>query len=155
MINLELRTKEDMERFLYGCDEIRHFCTNEQLEWIENVENALNMRLFRWQKYAIIGIPEWGRRTGKSLAWALQRLRHQKPIDMTKEACERRSHRQMFNYKLLVEVATKLDAFNVPHAPICKTKAELYQYMSVYENLRKRNELQLFENEPITLRDDV
>lgn len=121
---------EDYERFLYG-DESFDALADERIQiWIKSVEDALGFKLFAWQKMMLMGMTrEYGRRTGKSTTWALQKLSGKLPIDMSREAMMRRSHREIFNYRLLKEIAEKLDENGIPHAKICGTKNEWNEAM--------------------------
>jgi len=72
---------------------------------------------------------EYGRRTGKSTTWALQKLKKSVPIDMTPETMRKMTSRQRCNYKLLAEIAEKLEVAGVPHAKICRTREEMEKAM--------------------------
>lgn len=125
MINM-IKSFEDMERFMYGEPGSERLADIPDHIWILNVEKALGFRLFAWQKLMIIGATrEYGRRTGKSLTWALMKLHGTVPIDMTMESMRKRSNRARCNYQLLKEVAEKLDEKKVPHAPVCRTRKQL------------------------------
>lgn len=131
---------EDQERFLYGDNNLTEMMDVSSSVWINNVEKALGFRLFSWQKMMIAGLTsEYGRRTGKSLTWALMRLRSVEPVDMRPVTMYQKTARQRCNYKLLEEVAAILDSKNVPHAPVCKSEKEFRKYEAVFRKVLRGN----------------